>query len=203
MSNLNLNNIENIENEEFDYNGYQVVRGEFFAHLREPSITFNNQKVYVNMACLNKSPKTEYVQILINPTEKKLVIKPCDEELKDSVSWRSNSKKLRPKQISCKIFFGKIMDLMNWNADYRYKLIGKMINTAGGSLFVFDMKTYEVFARTTKSNISSRVPSFPSDWKEQFGLPVEEHKRSLKVDIFNGYAVFDIKNTNKKTNTIF
>ena len=28
--------------ESFDFNGFQVVRREFFAHLREPSVTFNN-----------------------------------------------------------------------------------------------------------------------------------------------------------------
>ena len=27
---------------EFNYEGYQVVRREFFAHINEPSVTFNN-----------------------------------------------------------------------------------------------------------------------------------------------------------------
>lgn len=36
--------------DEFDFEGYQVVRREFFAHTFEPSITFNNYKVYVNTA---------------------------------------------------------------------------------------------------------------------------------------------------------
>ena len=40
----------------FSFDGYQVVRGEFFAHTFEPSITFNNNRLYVNMACLNKLP---------------------------------------------------------------------------------------------------------------------------------------------------
>lgn len=52
--------------DEFDFDGYQVVRREFFAHTFEPSITFNNYKVYVNTACLNKFPHAECVQLLIN-----------------------------------------------------------------------------------------------------------------------------------------
>lgn len=32
--------------DDFDFEGYQVVRREFFAHTFEPSITFNNYKVY-------------------------------------------------------------------------------------------------------------------------------------------------------------
>ena len=39
---------------DFNYDGYQVVRREFFAHINEPSVTFNNYKFYVNTACLNR-----------------------------------------------------------------------------------------------------------------------------------------------------
>lgn len=36
--------------EDFDFDGFQVVRREFFAHLHEPSVTFNKCKFGVNMA---------------------------------------------------------------------------------------------------------------------------------------------------------
>ena len=41
---------------DFNYDGYQVVRREFFAHINEPSVTFNNYKFYVNTACLKPLP---------------------------------------------------------------------------------------------------------------------------------------------------
>jgi hypothetical protein len=31
------------------------------------------------------------------------------------------------------------------------------------------------------------------EWQNQFGLPVEEHRRLLQVNIFEGYTVFGIK----------
>lgn len=193
-----------IEDESFSYNGYQVVRGEFFAHIKEPSITFNNCKVYVNAACINKLAHVDFVHILVNPTAKKLVVRPCKEEEKDSFRWCSMSKKRRPKQITCRIFFAKIMQLMDWNPDYRYKVIGKLIHTNNETLFVFDLKTAEIFQhinRNSKTSKTSKTPIFPHDWKEQFGLPFEEHKKSLHVNIVEGYAVFGLKNTNKKTQT--
>ena len=134
-----MNDIAN--NGEFNYSGYQVVRGEFFAHIKEPSLTFNNCKIYVNAACLNKSPQADFVHILINPTEKKLVIRPCDEEEKDSFCWRSNGSKRRPKQVTCKIFFAKIVELMDWNPAYRYKLIGKLVHSNGQYLSTFPVPT--------------------------------------------------------------
>ena len=189
-------------NGEFNYSGYQVVRGEFFAHIKEPSLTFNNCKIYVNAACLNKSPQTDFVHILINPTEKKLVIRPCDEEEKDSFCWRSNGSKRRPKQVTCKIFFAKIVELMDWNPAYRYKLIGKLVHSNGQYLFVFDLKTAEIFKRIISADNkskSSRIPAFPEDWKDQFGLPYDEHRKSLKVNIVDGYAVFKLENGGHKT----
>ena len=35
------------------------------------------------MACLNKLPTVEYIQILVNQDTKKLVIRPCREDEKD------------------------------------------------------------------------------------------------------------------------
>ena len=79
---------DSIEAEDFSYEGYQVVRAEFFAHLFEPSVTFNKETVAVNAACLRKLPENEYVQFLVNPTEKKLAVKPCRYSLQKSwISW--------------------------------------------------------------------------------------------------------------------
>lgn len=36
--------------EDFNFDDFQVVRREFFAHLHEPSVSFNNCKFYVNSA---------------------------------------------------------------------------------------------------------------------------------------------------------
>ena len=123
-----LNQNETSAEEEFSYEGYQVVRGEFFAHLFEPSVTIANEKVSVNSACIRKLPNTEYVQFLVNPKEKKLAVRPCDEMAKDSFCWAGvgTDGKRKPKTISCRIFFAKVMNLMGWNPDYRYKILGKL-----------------------------------------------------------------------------
>ncbi len=182
--------------ENFSYDGYQVVRGEFFAHTFEPSITFNDSKVYVNTACLNRMPTVEYIQILINQQTKKLVVRPCREDEKDSFRWCSNTTKRRPKQITCRIFYAKLAEMMQWNPNYRYKLLGKMISANGEQLYIFDLKATEVYQRFREEGgkgKNGRTPIFPSEWQNQFGLPVEEHRKQLQINIFDGYTVFGIK----------
>lgn len=187
--------------EPFNYEGYQVVRGEFFAHIREPSIVFNNCKVAVNSACINKLPEVDYVQILINPEAKRLAVRPCSEDEKDSFLWYSLQKgKRRPKQITCTVFFAKLMELMKWNPNYRYKLLGKLVQSEGELLFSFDLTTPEIFQRMVVDGEklkASRKPSYPAEWQNQFGVDMEEHQKSLQINIFNGYAVFSIKDSAK------
>lgn len=193
-----------VKDEAFSYEGYQVVRGEFFAHLFEPSVSFKDGKVSVNSACLNKLPDVKYVQFLVNPKEKKLAVKPCDEELKDSFSWAANteSSKRKPKQISCEMFFAKVMRLMGWNRSYRYKVLGKLIRTKKDILFVFDLASAETYKRKDpETGKPDRKVYYPDDWMNQFGLPVNEHQDLTLVSIFDDYTVFRIdKNEEKEGN---
>ena len=78
--------------DDFDFEGFQVVRREFFAHLTEPAVTFNNCRFYVNSACLNKFPDTDYVQVLVNRSTKILALRPCQENARDSFAWCSATK---------------------------------------------------------------------------------------------------------------
>ena len=183
-----------IEDINFSYDGYQVVRGEFFAHLFEPSVTLSREKVSVNAACLRKLPDTDYVQFLVNPNEKKLAIKPCLEDMKDSFRWSSGEgKKRKPKSITCRIFFAKVMNLMGWDPKYRYKILGKLIRTKTDMIFVFDLSSAEIYGiRSNGETSASRTPIYPESWKNQFGVPFNEHQDTVQVSIFEDYAVFKI-----------
>ncbi len=186
-----------IQDDAFSYDGYQVVRGEFFAHVYEPSITFNNCKVSLNTACINRLPNVNYVQILVNPEEKKLAVRPSSEDEKDSFLWcTAKSPKRKPKQITCRMFFAKVVQLMEWNPNYRYKLLGKLIRSGDEYLFIFDLTATEIYQRIMSDGEkpkTSRTPVFPAAWQNQFGLPVEEHRKLLQVNIFEGYTVFGIR----------
>ena len=188
--------------EDFDFSGFQVVRREFFAHTREPSITFNNCKFYVNAACLAKFPNTDFAQVLINKDDKILALRPCPEGARDSFRWCYFSKgKRKPKHITCRLFFAKVASMMGWNPIYKYKLLGKLIHSNEEYLIAFDLTASETYRKTVAEDEklkTSRVPVYPADWQNQFGLPYNEHKQSMQVNIVDGYAVYSIKDTSRK-----
>ncbi|SDB66085.1 hypothetical protein [Butyrivibrio sp. INlla16] len=181
--------------EEFSYEGYEVVRGEFFAHLFEPSVTFKDEKVYVNVACLRKLPEVEYVQFLVNPEKKKLAVKPCSEDTKDSFKWATgeDASKRKPKQITCRIFFAKVLRLMGWSSNYKYKVLGKLIRTDTDQIFVFDLNCAETYRKKKAGEeVNTREALYPESWENQFGIPATEHQDTVQISIFDEYTVFRI-----------
>lgn len=191
--------------EDFDFDGFQVVRREFFAHMREPSCSFNNCKFYVNAACLAKFPNSDYAQVLINREKKILALRPCSEGARDSFQWCSISKgKRKPKQITCRLFFAKIVSMMGWEPSYRYKMLGKLIHSNDEYMIAFDLSANETYKKTFidgERPKTSRTPIYPADWQDQFGLPYNEHKQSMQINIVDGYAVYSIKDTDTQTDT--
>ena len=193
--------LEIIEDDSFSFDDFQVVRGEFFAHVFEPSITLSDSKVYVNTACVKKLPETEYIQLLINKETKKLVVRPCGEDERDSFRWCSATAKRTPKQVTCRPFFAMICEEMGWDPNYRYKFLGKMIRSRGESVFLFDLTAPEIYLREVSDEgkvKNSRKPSYPEQWKNQFGIPVSQHAIQTKLNVFDGYTVITIADDSKK-----
>ena len=201
-SSLPVNDPASEEPDEVDLRGFQVVRREFFAHVREPSIIFNDGKVGVNTACVRKLPDIEYVQFLIHREKKLLAIKPCDELDLYSFQWGTTKNGKRfPRQVTGRLFYMKICDLMGWIPQYRYKILGKLSKSNGDYIFVFDLKATETYERsmTSEGKKNSRVPVFPASWKDQFGIPYEEHQKALQVNMFDGYALFSLSDKENKS----
>lgn len=182
------------------FNGFQIVRSEFFSQLREPAITFSQGKVGVNSACIKKLPNVDYAQILVNREKKMLAIRPCQETDIFSFRWcsyRTKDHKRQPRQVTGKMFFLKICTLMGWNLDYRYKILGKLIRANNEYLFVFNLQSAQTFVREEGAEGEkpkmSRTPIFPAKWQNQFGIPFEEHQKALQINMFQGFAVYSIK----------
>ena len=183
--------------EELTLEDYEYVRQEYFSNIKEPSVNFTKCSFYVNAACLSHLPENDYVQILINRKKKMMVLRPSVEEDRDSFLWcNSSGGKRKPRKLSCKLFFAKIVDLMGWNPNHRYKVLGKIAHANGESVLVFDLNTYATYksesSETNRQKVRS-VPIFPEDWRNQFGLPYSEHQNSAQISLFDGYAIFSLK----------
>ena len=172
-----------------DLSGYQVTKAELFSHITEPSITIWENRIKFNMACLRRFPGVTHIQILIHPGQKRLIIRPCDPDAPDSLRWAKGGgeKELTNRDLLCKIFAAKVFDLMGWDKQYRYKMMGKPATCDGEVLFLFKLTDFELFLTGPKKKGSY----LPGEWRDYFGIPVEQHEESYKIDLADGYITTD------------
>jgi len=104
----------------------EIVRKEYFSGVGEPMITFRKPTVRPSASCLNSLPLVNYVQFAVYRVEKKLAIEPCDPEERDAVRWSSQSLERKPKIMTCREFYRRVSELMQWSDDCRYKVYGKL-----------------------------------------------------------------------------
>ena len=173
---------------------FQVVRREFYAHIREPAITFNNYCFSVNNACIARFPHADFVQILVDSRKKLLALRPCGEGTRDSYQWCMYSKgKRMPRRIAGKIFIAMVINLMGWNPHDRYRVLGWLIRANDEHLLLFDLTAKETYQRIFEEGVPpqmSRTAIYSEDWQNSFGLPYSEHKCKVQVNIFDGFAVY-------------
>lgn len=188
--------------EEIDLGAYEIVRPEFFSHIKEPALTVNVDKISVNAACVRMMPEVDCVQILVSRKEKKLLLLPCSETEISGYRWsRIKDGKRYPSHRTGEPFVLTLCKIMDWNPDYRYKILGKMIHANGKSLMAFDLTAFECFPKTISGEgrkVSSRRAVFAEEWSGRFGPTYSESKRSMQVSTLDGYTVFSVKGKNVK-----
>ena len=182
--------IEGEEQEEVNLAGYQVAKAEFFAHTREPAITVWENKLKFNMACLRRFPGVVYIQLLIHPDEKRLIIRPCQADAPDSLRWASGGgeREIKNRDMLCQIFAAKLFELMQWDKSYRYKMLGKPAVYNNEALYLFKLTDFELFVN---NGAKKRRSWFPEEWRECFGVPFENHEDAYKIDLAEGYISTD------------
>ena len=180
---------------DFSMNDYQVVRREFFSHVYEPTLTIRGNSITFNNACIKRMEDTVYIQVLVNPIQKKLVVRPCGQDVRDSIRWCvQKEEKRKSREINCGMFAGKLFDMMGWEPVYRYKALGTRCSYQGEPIYVFDLNSSELFVPATKSADGKpaktrRGGNFPADWRDSFGVPVSEHEDTYSVDLLSGYNI--------------
>ena len=206
--------------QDFSYDGFQVVRRELFAHLREPAVVIRRDSVTFNTACIAGLEDAVYIQILVNQDNKRMVVRKCEENDKDALRWCvAKPDKRKSRKMTNKIFSAMMYEMMGWNLDCRYKILGHKITFEDETIYVFDLMETEIFldikgkkakkdteSQSTTENANNieetassdteeikrknRIPFYPKEWKDSFGLPVEEHRKALEINMLDGYAEF-------------
>ena len=209
----------------FSYDGYQIVRKELFAHLRDPAITIRKDSVTFNTACIEGLEDVVYIHMMFNRELKRIVVEGCDENDKDALRWCiAKPDKRKSRKMVGKPFSELVYREMGWDENCRYKILGYRIQFEGKTLYVFDLTVPEIFHErkirkkneqasqevaempnedaqnnnATETEVNTRKGYYPDDVANTFGVPVEQHRADTEIQQMDGYISVGILTGERK-----
>ena len=128
-----------VEPGDFDLRGFEVARSELFNPLNRATVVLSDQKIKFNTTCVRKFGNKNRVEILINPLERKLAVRPTDKANRNSVIFsKKEDGTYLPREIPASAFIGTLFELFGWKLDCKYRIIGSLYETDTEMAYVFD-----------------------------------------------------------------
>ena len=175
----------------FSFEGYDVVRKELFAHTFDASMTVKDGFVKFNTAAIKGFEEVVYIQMLFNEKQKRLAIRRCEQFDRDALRWcivKDDDRK--PREMRCQPFTDLLYKVMGWDKEIRYKLMGFRIEYRGETLYVFDFTLPELFRKQQKVDGEKAKLAkgyYESEVADVFGVSVAEHKKQAQLSGLKGY----------------
>lgn len=133
---------------EIDLDGFQVVRGEMFAHIprrSEPTCTIWPIALSYSLSTVAALNTCDFIRIEIHPTKKQMLVIPVNESDRDSVRWISQGKKVQARKIECKSFTEPLYKQWQWESSLIYRATGKLVHSGQRLMMLFDFSSPEVW----------------------------------------------------------
>lgn len=165
---------------------FQVVSGEMFSHIYEPVVRIGQRDILFSSNCVAKM-RAEYAEILFNPVERMLVVRPCDKRNPNAIAWGG---KKRGASYLCRILYVS----MGWDTEYTYRIpCQPIILTAPDDteqqVLVFDLDNYIGRAVNKREEIiqareeQERAEKLAEEAKSYFIPPDDDNEPKELVEI--------------------
>lgn len=192
-----LANHQKIEYESFD--GYELPPRTQFSMLKKPAVSIKYGKMVFNMACVRLFEGIQYILPIVNSSKKRIAIIPCAEEESASVEWarfKDKDQQWVNKEITSIDFLEKIFDLMGWNRECRYKVLGRVAASDRGVILVFDLeeaimfepKKEEYTDPVTGELKKRQVKYYPDAYKNRIGRSYNDYAQHRQLNMFEDFT---------------
>lgn len=193
-----LSRSEKLEYE--DLNGYELPPRTQFSMLSKPAVTIKYGKLKFNTAAIRMFEGVKHILTPADKNKKRLAVIPCKEEESASVEWARKNKddKWVTKEISSIEYIEKIFELMKWDRNCRYKILGKIVNSSRGLILRFDLVEAIMFDGSTKEYKDPKTGKikkkqiiyFPDMYKDRIGKSYSDYmaEQTSLFDDMSGYS---------------
>lgn len=125
--------------------GFQVVRGQYFSRMMEPSLTLWSTALSFNVPAYSALHNCESVQLLVNIESRRVLVKPVPSKESDAINWIRSPGNPKTTKLECSMFTRRLFTQWGWDEGYRYRTNGKLVKFDKKLMLLFDFTKPEVW----------------------------------------------------------
>ena len=197
---------------DLDFTGFEIVRSQFLSMADKIMISFSQKKLKFSAAGIRKITG-EYVDILVHPVKRTIIIRGTNKDDRLAFHWANNKDGiLLPKEISAAPIMPCLYELFEWDKEERYQIQGSVIEKKSGRLLMFcldeaetiipnrckeDTSVSEIKFPAFPDNVRAigrwnGIIAYPSSWAKGFGTDFYVRKCSFEYRIRHSQTPFEI-----------
>lgn len=163
-----------------DLRDYQIVRGEFFSGYRCCILNLTSTKLRFSLSCLEKLNYCRQIELLIDPLQKTLVVRPSTKDNRNSQKWLYfDGESYHPSKLSGRAYLPVLFEILGWDTNVSYSVRGECLGNGEDGILVFELKEAQIAVsnntRKGTEDVSESQKSrstemaMPQEWISTFG----------------------------------
>ena len=176
-----------------DLNDYEIPPRTQFSMLNKPAVSIKYKEMTFNMASIRLFEGITQILPSLSKNKKRLAIIMRKEEGGSTVQWaRKKGDHYVNKKITSLEFVDAIYNLMGWDKNRRYKVLGRVADSAEGLILVFDLEEAIMFSELPEEYVDRRTGEikkrkfsyYPDMYKGKVGRTYSEYIVLEQVSMF-------------------
>lgn len=181
-----------------DLDGYELPPRTQFSMLKKPSLTFKFRQMTFNTASVRLFEGIQYILPIVHPEKKRIAVVMCCEEESASVQWsrqRTKDDVWVNRAITSEEFIMKIYQMMGWNYECRYKILGRVANSSTGLILLFDLEDSIMFTPEKREFVDPKtgetkkreIKYYPEQYREHIGKSFNDYVATRQLNLFEDF----------------
>ena len=157
------------------YPAFQMVRGNMFSRRNDAVMSVTPKTIHFYRPCMEKMPGTEYVEMLLNPVTRSVVLRPCAADHPNAIEWS--------RSFGATLLCSALYEIMEWDERYDYKVPALVKERGDERVLFFEMDNYEGSRKKVEEpDIPEKVqkPEHTEEMKGFFYGPDDAEPQSIE-----------------------
>ena len=179
-----------------DLEGYELPPRTQFSMLKKPAVTFKFRQMTFNTAAVRLFEGIQFILPIVHPDKKRIAAVMCPEEESASVQWsRQKEDVWVNRAITSEEFVMKIYQMMGWNYECRYKILGRVANSSTGLILLFDLEDSIMFTPQKQEFIDPKtgetkkreIKYYPDQYRDRIGRSFNDYVATRQLNLFEDF----------------